>query len=132
MQSKQKRVLNQLLGSLKVQDSKRLIVVETTQTYENATSVALYVGSKTFTGIELPWKNNERNVSQVPRGTYAWQKITRQSNGKPAIWLRDVPGRSEILIHEGRFPHHSKGCILIPEYEDFHDYVENKGLIVLL
>ena len=91
MQSKQKRVLNQLLGSLKVQDSKRLIVVEITHKYENAVSVNLYVGSKTFQGLELPWKNNERNVSQIPRGTYAWQKITRQSNGKPAIWLRDVP-----------------------------------------
>jgi hypothetical protein len=132
MQSKQKRVLNQLLGSLKVQDSKRLIVVEITHKYENAVSVNLYVGSKTFQGLELPWKNNERNVSQIPRGTYAWQKITRQSNGKPAIWLRDVPGRSEILIHQGRYPHHSKGCILIDGYEDFHDYVENKGLIVLL
>lgn len=132
MQSKQKRVLNQLLGSLKVQDSKRLIVVETTDKYQNANRVSLYVGNETFYGIELPWKNNERNVSQIPRGTYAWQKIKRQSNGKPAIWLRDVPNRSEILIHEGRHANQSKGCILIPGYEDFHDYVENKGLIVLL
>lgn len=132
MQPKQKRVLNQLLGSLKVQDSKRLITVETTHTYENATTVALYVGTKTFTGLELPWRNNQKNISQIPRGVYAWQKITRQSNGNPAIWIRDVEGRSEILIHQGRYPHHSKGCILIDGYEKFHDYVENKGLIVLL
>jgi hypothetical protein len=132
MQSKQKRVLNQLLGSLKVQDSKRLIVVETTHNYENATSINLYVGNKTFTGIELPWKNNQRNISQIPRGTYAWQKIQRQSNGKNAIWLRDVPDRSEILIHQGRYPQHSQGCLLIPDYEEFHMYVESKGLIVLL
>lgn len=132
MQSKQRRVLNQLLGSLKVQDSRRLIVVETTHKYENVTSVNIYVGTKTFTGIELPWKNNEKNISQIPRGTYAWQKITRESNGKPAIWLRDVPNRSEILIHQGRYPHHSKGCILMDGYKELHEYVGSKGLIVLL
>jgi hypothetical protein len=132
MQSKQKRVLNQLLGSLKVQDSKRLITVEITHKYDNANSVNIYVGNKTFKGIELPWKENIRNISAIPRGTYAWQKIKRQSNGKEAIWLRDVPGRSEILIHQGTKPIHSKGCILIPDYSEFHDYVENKGLIVLL
>jgi hypothetical protein len=132
MQSKQKRVLNQLLGSLKVQDSKRLIVVETTHVYHNATSINLYVGEKTFQGLELVYRDNQRNISSIPRGTYAWQKIKRQSNGKEAIWLRDVPNRSEILIHQGTKPIHSKGCLLIPEYEKFHDYVESKGLIVLL
>jgi hypothetical protein len=132
MQSKTKRTLNQLLGSLKVQDSKRLIVVEITHNYQNANSVNLYVGNKTFDGIELPWNDNKRNVSSIPRGTYAWQKIKRQSNGKNAIWIRDVENRSEILIHQGTKPIHSKGCILIPDYETFHSYVENKGLIVLL
>ena len=48
MQSKHKRVLNQLLGSLKLQDSKRLITVEITDKYQNANSVSLYVGDKTF------------------------------------------------------------------------------------
>jgi hypothetical protein len=132
MQSKTKRTLNQLLGSLKVQDSKRLIVVETTHHYHNATTINLYVGDKTFEGLELPYKDNQRNISSIPRGTYAWQKIKRQSNGKDAIWLRDVPNRSEILIHEGRYPQHSKGCLLINGYENFHNYVESKGLIVLL
>ena len=132
MQSKQKRVFNQLLGSLKIQDSKRLITVEITDKYQNANSVSLYVGDKTFSGIELPWKNNTKNISAIPRGVYAWQKIKRQSNGKDAIWLRDVPGRSEILIHQGTKPIHSKGCILLPDYTEFHDYVERKGLIVLL
>lgn len=132
MQLKTKRTLNQLLGSLKVQDSKRLIVVETTHHYENATTINLYVGDKTFEGLELPYKDNQRNISSIPRGTYAWQKIKRQSNGKSAIWLRDVPNRSEILIHEGKYPHHSQGCLLINGYQKFHDYCENKGLIVLL
>jgi len=132
MQSKQRRILNQLLGSLKVQDSKRLIVVETTQTFDNGTIINLYVGNKTFEGKELPWKDNQRNISQIPRGTYAWQKITRESNGKPAIWLRDVEGRSGILIHQGRLYTHTRGCLLIENYNEFHQYVENKGIIVLL
>jgi hypothetical protein len=132
MQSKQNRVLNQLLGSMKIQDIKRLVTVETVHKHYNCQEVYLYVGQKTFKGIELPWKNNQKNISSIPRGTYAWQKIKRSSNGKDAVWLRDVEGRSEILIHEGRLPQHSKGCILIEGYQEFHDYIENKGLIVLL
>ena len=62
MQSKQRRTLNQLLGSLKVQDSKRLIVVETTQTFDNGTIINLYVGNKTFEGKESPWKSLRANV----------------------------------------------------------------------
>ena len=132
MKEERKRVLNLLLGSLKVQDTNRLLVIETTHNYQNANSVNIYVGQKTFEGIELPYRNNEKNVSSIPRGTYAWQKIKRSSNGKNAIWIRDVPNRSEILIHQGTKPIHSKGCILLPNYEEFHEYIENKGLITLL
>ena len=132
MKEERKRVLNLLLGSLKVQDTNRLLVIETTHNYQNANSVNIYVGQKTFEGIELPYRNNEKNVSSIPRGTYVWQKIKRSSNGKNAIWIRDVPNRSEILIHQGTKPIHSKGCILLPNYEEFHEYIENKGLITLL
>lgn len=132
MKEDKKRILNQLLGSLKVQDSNRLLVIETTHNYQNANSVNIYVGQKTFAGIELPYRNNEKNISSIPRGTYAWQKIKRSSNGKNAVWIRDVPNRSEILIHQGTKPIHSKGCILLPNYEEFHEYIENKGLITLL
>lgn len=121
-----------MLGSLKIHDSKRLIVVETTHNYQNASSINLYCGEKTFKGLELPWKKNVVNISCIPRGTYAYQKITRSSNGKNAVWIRDIPGRTEILIHQGTKPIHSKGCILLPEYEEFHEYIGKKGLIVLL
>jgi hypothetical protein len=132
MNNENNRIINQTLASLELRDSNRLIVVETTQNHENSTVVTIYVGNQSFKGLELPFKANQRNISSIPRGVYAWQKIKRQSNGKNAIWIRDVPNRSEILIHEGRYPHHSKGCILIDGYNNFHNSCENKGLIVLL
>jgi hypothetical protein len=63
---------------------------------------------------------------------YAYTKILRSSNGKPAIWLRDVPNRSEILIHQGTKPEHSQGCIVMPEYNKLHEIMQEKGFIVLL
>jgi hypothetical protein len=132
METSKRRVLNQLLGSMKLHDSNRIIVVETTHNYKNANSINLYCGKKTFSGIELPYRNNEKNISSIPRGTYPFQKIKRSSNGKNAIWIRDVPNRTEILIHQGTKPIHSKGCILLPDYTQLDDCVNTKGLIVLL
>jgi hypothetical protein len=69
-------------------------------------------------GLELPWNNNMHDVSCIPEGTYDAEKITRP-NGKPAIWIKDVPDRSEILIHVANYANNNpathkpdlKGCI---------------------
>jgi hypothetical protein len=51
--------------------------------------------------LELPWKDNQSNISCIPAGTYmaAW----RESRKWKAFHLKDVPGRSFILIHAGNF-----------------------------
>jgi len=70
--------------------------------------------------IELPWKNNERQVSCIPNGTYRTVRH-RSPNYGECFWLQDVPGRSEILIHHGNYAASvnprtgtpdTKGCIL--------------------
>ena len=110
----------------------RLIILERNMHHSNAIQGTLLVNNHTFETIELPWKNNIVNRSCIPTGTYTYQKITRSSNKEPAVWLRNVKDRSEILIHHGTKPQHSQGCILLPEYRKFHNIVNSKGLIVIL
>lgn len=62
--------------------------------------------------LELPWRNNEENVSRVPAGIY---DANIRSDG-PLKWrveLKDVPSRGNIQIHVGNYAREIKGCILV-------------------
>lgn len=62
--------------------------------------------------LELPWKNNEAQVSCIPDGIYKY--TPHLWKGKyPTVHLLDVPSRSDILIHFGNFLKDIKGCILV-------------------
>lgn len=60
--------------------------------------------------VELPWRGNKRNESCIPPGRYQYQRHDSPRFGA-TIWLRDVPGRSEILIHAANSPADLDGCI---------------------
>lgn len=60
--------------------------------------------------IELPWRGNERNESCIPPGVYRYQRHQSPRHGE-TLWLRDVPGRSEILVHVANSPADLDGCI---------------------
>lgn len=60
--------------------------------------------------IELPWKNNQRRVSCIPEGNYRCFSHTSPKFGR-TFHIRDVPGRSEILIHVANKPSELLGCI---------------------
>jgi len=61
--------------------------------------------------LELPWRDNNVRVSCIPDGTY---KVIQHTSPKFGwcLWLQDVPGRSEILIHQGNYTRQIHGCIL--------------------
>lgn len=61
--------------------------------------------------IELPWKENHRSTSCIPEGRY--QLVSRYSpRFKWHLLLRNVPGRSVILIHPANDAMKElKGCI---------------------
>lgn len=63
--------------------------------------------------LELPWLDNQRNISCIPAGKYNVIPIDRPSGRGWALLLKDVPGRSAILIHSGNFTWDIKGCILV-------------------
>ncbi len=61
--------------------------------------------------IELPWRNNELNRSCIPEGTY----VLKRRYSLKFRWhleVKDVPGRSYILIHPANHAARElKGCI---------------------
>ena len=62
--------------------------------------------------LELPWKNNKRNVSCIPVGKYNVIKYT--SAKYPDVWqVMNVEDRSYILIHQGNYLEDTSGCILV-------------------
>jgi len=69
-------------------------------------------GPPRFVTLELPWLDNQKQISCIPKGTY---KIIRHNSPKfGKVWkVENVPGRSEILIHTGNFLADIQGCILL-------------------
>ena len=61
--------------------------------------------------IELPWKDNHRSTSCIPEGRYELQK-RYTPKFKWHLILKNVPGRSVILIHPANDAlKELKGCI---------------------
>ena len=62
--------------------------------------------------LELPWRNNEDNISCVPQGRYCCTLEKHRVFGD-TIRVHDVPDRSGILIHAGNYTKDTQGCILV-------------------
>ncbi len=89
-----------------------LIRNKQTSTY---TLGCLIVDGVMFRTIERPWKNNARNISCIPTGTYPSVYLSRSASGKyrKVYHVRNVPNRSGILVHNGNLVAHSRGCIIL-------------------
>jgi len=69
--------------------------------------------------LEPPDKNNEPNISCIPRGAYHSYPVSSPRFGK--TWeVIDVPGRSHILFHGGNTAASGKsdtlGCIMVAKH----------------
>lgn len=78
-----------------------------------------------FATLELPWLENQKNISCIPENSY---KVTRHysTTFKECFLIENVPGRSEILIHAGNFVRNTRGCILIGTA---HSDINGDGLL---
>lgn len=73
--------------------------------------------------IELPWNDNQRQISCIPPGIYPTVIRISPKYGR-TYWVQNVTGRSYILIHSGNwggyklengeniYRTHTMGCIL--------------------
>lgn len=71
-------------------------------------------GVTTFQTLELPFRDNKRNISCIPEGRYMCRKICSQKFGE-TFEVCGVPNRSEILFHQGNYTTSTRGCILVGE-----------------
>ena len=95
----------------------------------------IQIGDLSLFTLELPdlnddgIENNEVRKSCIPDGTY---RVTRHKSPKfgNTFWVKDVPGRSAILIHPGNYYYHTLGCILLGiDQEDMNGdgLIDNKS-----
>ena len=62
--------------------------------------------------LELPWNDNQPNISCIPKGTY--NVVKRHSKRfKNHFHILDVPGRSYILIHTANYVSQLLGCVAV-------------------
>lgn len=70
--------------------------------------------------VELPWRDNAKQISCIPQGLYTCVAVWSPHFGR-VYGVCDVPGRGSILLHNGNFAGdvgrgwqtHSQGCILL-------------------
>jgi hypothetical protein len=79
---------------------------------DDCTIGRLDFGSFQCLTLELPWKENSKNVSCIPAGEYTASRYQSPKHG-PVILIADVPDRSFIEIHAGNYTRDVLGCILV-------------------
>lgn len=63
--------------------------------------------------MELSWKDNQRNISCIPKGTYK-VVTTMSTRFKKDMWLLlNVPNRDGIRIHSANYARQLNGCIAL-------------------
>lgn len=70
--------------------------------------------------LELPWRDNQRNISSIPPGEYPAVIRSSPRFGR-VYWIQEVPDRTFILIHSGNwagdtklgYKSHVNGCIIL-------------------
>jgi len=89
-----------------------------TESGPHGTFGLLSLGDRSWHTVELPWSGNVPRKSCVPAGEYLLVKhdsplVTRITKGRHTwTWmLKDVEGRTYILLHPANWPHELEGCI---------------------
>lgn len=93
---------------------------------DQGTEGLLVSGDYNCRTLELPWRDNRRQVSCIPSGIYDVEIRISNKYGR-VYWLRRVPDRTYILMHSGNyagdkskgFKTHVAGCILLGKKSGF-------------
>lgn len=62
--------------------------------------------------LELPYINNEKNISSIPANDYVCKLIVSRKFGI-VFQVLNVVNRGNILIHKGNYTTDTHGCILL-------------------
>lgn len=98
----------------------RIVTLCRTARSDQGTEGILLAGEFNCKTLELPWRDNRKQISCIPQGKY---KVNIRNSNKygRVYWVRKVPNRTYILIHSGNyagdvskgFKSHVMGCILL-------------------
>lgn len=80
---------------------------------EKVTLGEITIEDKIFKTLELPWKDNQRNISCIPAGVYKAIYIFSNRFQKYLFVLTNVPDRDFIELHIGNKVEDTHGCILL-------------------
>jgi len=61
--------------------------------------------------LELPWLNNQPNISCIPGGLYGLEPVYSTTFGH-ILAVSGIEGRSLVRVHAGNHTGHTHGCIL--------------------
>lgn len=80
--------------------------------FKEGTNGTLFVNGKFFCfTIELPWRDNKRNISCIPEGVYEIQPRFSKKFQHHLI-VKNIKGRSYILFHPANYANKELlGCI---------------------
>ena len=73
---------------------------------------------------ELPYKDNQPNISSIPSGVYEGIRVDSPRFGNTFEVKGSLGVRTHILFHKGNSIKDSRGCILLAEGFGQNDYVE--------
>ncbi|WP_081295268.1 DUF5675 family protein [Gilliamella sp. Choc4-2] len=81
--------------------------------------------------LELPWKDNQRQISCIPASIYQCDIVNSPKFGR-VYQVKDVPNRSHILIHAGNWTKDTQGCILVGMSNNDTQLFESRKALNLL
>lgn len=87
--------------------------------------------------LELPWRNNQRNVSCIPAGQYFVGHRESERFGHH-LHIKNIPGRMWCLFHAGNFSRQVQGCVLVGrsvldiDGDGLRDVVDSKRTLRML
>jgi len=111
-----------------------LLIIRDMFTEESTIGELFLNGERMCDTLELPYKDNQRNISCIPAGEYKVRlRLPRESATRDYLHLliKDVPDRDFILIHIGNYPSSTQGCVLVGLGSE-QDVVHNSTLAMNL
>ena len=107
-----------------------LLLIRDTFTKDSTMGELFLNGERICDTLELPWVDNQRNISCIPEGVYPVRlRLPRESASRDYLHLlvQDVPDRDWILFHRGNTAKDTSGCILVGLGSQ-QDFVSNSRL----
>jgi Family of unknown function (DUF5675) len=90
-----------------------IVLQRLTTSSEGTFGTLLVNGRPYYVTLELPWKNNQKDVSCIPPGEYKATRMFSEKFKKVLFVLHNIPGRDLVEFHIGNTISNTEGCVLL-------------------